>query len=226
MGASGKFRDRELLNGEFRVRQLGTGTSGLNSGGREFLVRGNLNCESPEAGKALRASGQGCILCDSAMNTVLDLLLEGESLTTAQMAQLLALPEAEVEAELTRLKEQGILLGWRPILSPEALGDDQVRALIEVKVTPERGGGFDRMAERIARFDEVETCYLMSGAYDLMVVVRGKSLHSVAMFVSGRLASIDGVLSTATHFMLRAYKEQGYLFAHERLDPDKPAVSP
>ena len=86
-----------------------------------------------------------------------------------------------------------------------------VRAVIEVKVTPERGGGFNRFAERIARFDEVESCYLMSGSYDLLVFVKGASLQKVASFVSEKLSSIEGVLSTSTHFMLRCYKEQGFL---------------
>lgn len=156
---------------------------------------------------------------------VLKLLLEGEALDTAQMAEILGQPEAEIEAALEALKEDKTLLGWRPVLHPDVSGERQVRALIEVKITPERDGGFDRVAERIAKFEEVETAYLMSGAYDLMVIVRGSTLHSVATFVSARLASIDGVLSTATHFMLRAYKEQGYFLGRERLDADKPSVS-
>ena len=86
-----------------------------------------------------------------------------------------------------------------------------VRAVIEVKVTPERGGGFNRFAERIARFDEVESCYLMSGGYDLLVFVKGASLQKVASFVSEKLSTIEGVQGTSTHFMLRSYKEQGFL---------------
>ena len=83
--------------------------------------------------------------------------------------------------------------------------------MIEVKVTPERGGGFNRFAERIARFDEVESCYLMSGGYDLLIFVKGPSLQKVAAFVSEKLSTVEGVLSTSTHFMLRCYKEQGFL---------------
>ena len=86
-----------------------------------------------------------------------------------------------------------------------------VRAVIEVRITPERGGGFNRLAERISRFDEVESCYLMSGGYDLLVFVNGSSLQKVAAFVSEKLSTIEGVLSTATHFLLRSYKEQGFL---------------
>jgi DNA-binding Lrp family transcriptional regulator len=158
---------------------------------------------------------------------VLKLLIEGEALDKAQIAVILNKSEAEIEAEFAALKKKGILLGWRPILHPAALAEGEgVHALIEVKITPERDGGFDRIAERIARFSEVETCYLMSGAYDLLVIVHGKSLHSVANFVAARLSSIEGVLSTATHFMLKVYKEQGHMFERDQQDPDRLSVSP
>ncbi|MDX2111314.1 MAG: Lrp/AsnC family transcriptional regulator [Verrucomicrobiota bacterium] len=160
------------------------------------------------------------------MNQVLKLLLEGESLSTEQMAVILSCDKAAIEAQLAALKADNVLLGWRPVLHPNASGPNTVRAIIEVKVTPEREGGFDRMAERISRFAEVETCYLMSGSYDLLVIVKGSNLHTVANFVSARLATIGGVLSTATHFMLRAYKEQGFLLEREVRDPDKPSISP
>jgi DNA-binding Lrp family transcriptional regulator len=147
------------------------------------------------------------------MNPVLKLLLEGERLTTAQMAQVAGIAEAEVEQHLEQLKKDKIFLGWRPVLdlSREAAAAAAVRAIVEVRITPERGRGFNRFAERIARFDEVESCYLVSGGYDLLVVVRGATLQKVAAFVSEKLSTVDGVLSTATHFMLRSYKEQGYL---------------
>jgi DNA-binding Lrp family transcriptional regulator len=160
------------------------------------------------------------------MEKVLQLLVEGESLTTRQMAEVLNYTEAEVEAELKALKDKSILLGWRPILNPTKDMDDLVRAVIEVNIKPEREGGFNKLAERISRFDEVESCYLMSGAYDLLVVVKGRNLQAVAGFVSERLSTIEGVLSTATHFLLRAYKEQGYLLPGEAVDPEKPKVSP
>jgi|SRR5437660_8652903 len=160
------------------------------------------------------------------MNEVLKMLLDGENLSTEQMAKILACDKSAIEADLARLKAENILLGWRPILHPNAAGQNQVRALIEVKITPEREGGFDRLAERVSGFEEVESCYLMSGAYDLMVIVKGPTLHTVANFVSSRLATIGGVLSTATHFMLRAYKEQGFVLAANGPDADKPSVSP
>jgi DNA-binding Lrp family transcriptional regulator len=156
------------------------------------------------------------------MNPVLKLLIDGGSLTTSQMAKVAGLSEAEVNQHLEQLKKDKIFLGWRPVLdlSHESAAAAAVRAVIEVKVTPERGGGFNRFAERIARFDEVESCYLMSGGYDLLVFVKGASLQKVAGFVSEKLSTIEGVLSTSTHFMLRCYKEQGYL-----LDGGEPQTS-
>ncbi|MBI5382678.1 MAG: Lrp/AsnC family transcriptional regulator [Opitutae bacterium] len=147
------------------------------------------------------------------MNPVLKLLIEGEQLTTAQMAQVAGLSEAEVMRHLEQLKKEKIFLGWRPVLdlSREAAAAAAVRAVIEVKITPERGGGFNRLAERIGRFDEVESCYLMSGSYDLLIFVNGASLQKVAAFVSEKLSTLEGVLSTSTHFMLRSYKEGGFL---------------
>jgi len=147
------------------------------------------------------------------MNPVLKLLIDGGSLTTGQMAKVAGLTEAEVNQHLEQLKKDKIFLGWRPVLdlSHEAAAAGVVRAVIEVRITPERGGGFNRLADRISRFDEVESCYLMSGGYDLLVFVKGPSLQKVASFVSEKLSTIEGVLSTSTHFMLRCYKEQGFL---------------
>lgn len=147
------------------------------------------------------------------MDPVLKLLLERGSLTTTQMAQVAGLTEAEVNQHLEQLKKDKIFLGWRPVLdlSREAAAGAAVRAVIEVKITPERGGGFNRLAERISRFDEVESCYLMSGAYDLLIFVTGSTLQRVAAFVSEKLSTLEGVLSTSTHFLLRSYKEGGFL---------------
>ena len=160
------------------------------------------------------------------MNSVLELLLSGERLDSAQMSEVLGLTEAEVKTELSRLQENRTLLGWRAILNPDKVQDEFVRAVIEVRLSPERDGGFDRVAERISRFDGVESCYLMSGSYDLLLFAKGNDLRSVASFVTERLASVDGVLSTATHFRLRTYKEQGHLLSDSSSNGDKPAISP
>lgn len=160
------------------------------------------------------------------MNDVLKLLQTGEPLDRAQMAVILGIDEQAVDAQLEELRKADVLLGWRPVLNPEIEAEGMVRAVIEVRITPERGGGFDRLADRISRFDEVESCYLMSGGYDLLVFVKGSSLQRVAGFVSERLATIDGVLSTATHFVLRAYKERGYMIGHPDADDGRLSVSP
>jgi len=160
------------------------------------------------------------------MSKVLEFLLRGERLSTSEMAEVLRIAPADVEAEIQRLQEDGTLLGWLPILNPEKVEDQRVSAVIELRISPEREGGFDRIAMRVSKFDEVQTCYLMSGAYDLLVVARGKNLQQVARFVSEKLATLGGVLSTATHFLLRPYKEQGHLLLPEEGAPEKPAVSP
>ncbi|NBR41974.1 MAG: Lrp/AsnC family transcriptional regulator [Verrucomicrobia bacterium] len=143
------------------------------------------------------------------MNSVLKLILEGESLDTAQIGKILGMGPEAVERELADLRRQGILLGWRPIINPSYEAERRVRAVIEIKIRPEGVGGFDGLAERISAFEQVESCYLMSGGYDLLVVVTADNLYKVAGFVHERLARIDGVQGTSTHFFLRAYKKDG-----------------
>ena len=138
---------------------------------------------------------------------------------------MLSITEAEVIATVKRYEQEQVILGYRTVLNEEKLGLDRVRAVIEVKITPEREGGFNRLAERIAKYSEVSSCYLMSGGYDLMVIVEGDNLREVASFVSEKLATIQGVLSTATHFMLKPYKEQGVLMAREQ-NEERLAVTP
>jgi DNA-binding Lrp family transcriptional regulator len=159
------------------------------------------------------------------MDPILKLLQENAALKTAQLARMLNLPENEVAAKVKAYEEGQVILGYRAVLNEEKIGDDIVRAVIEVKITPERGGGFDRLAERIAKYAEVRSCYLMSGGYDLLVVVQGTNLREVATFVSEKLATIQGVVSTATHFMLKVYKEQGLLI-HAETNEERLAISP
>ena len=160
------------------------------------------------------------------MNPVLKLLLEDNHLNAAQMAQVLNLSEAEVNRQLDELKQQRVLLGWSPVLNLSHEDAGTVRAVIEVRITPERGGGFNRLAERISKFAEVESCYLMSGGYDLLVFVNGASLQKVAAFVSEKLSTLEGVLSTATHFMLRSYKEHGFLLGGKVEETERLKVAP
>ena len=142
-----------------------------------------------------------------------------------ELAELLSLSEGEVRDRLAAWEKNGTILGYQAVINPEQAGEDDVSAFIEVKVTPERGGGFDRLAMRIARFDQVVSCYLASGGYDLMVVVEGSDLREVARFVSEKLSTMDGVISTATHFRLKTYKENGFIFG-ESTGPERLAVSP
>ena len=160
------------------------------------------------------------------MKPIIKLLLEGGGLSNAQMAQVLNLSEAEFNRQLDELRQQRILLGHRPVLNLASEEAGVVRAVIEVRITPERSGGFNRLAERISKFDEVESCYLMSGGYDLLVFVNGASLQKVAAFVSEKLSTIEGVLSTATHFMLRSYKEHGFLLGGKVEETERLKVAP
>ena len=158
------------------------------------------------------------------MDELLKLLRDDASLTPAQIAGRLGREEGEVESRIKSLESEGVILGYRTVINEDKLEVDLVRAVIEVKITPEREGGFDRW-HIVAKFDEVRSCYLMSGGYDLMVVVEGRDLKAVSSFVSEKLATIQGVISTVTHFMLKPYKEQGVLMAGEYSD-EKLSVSP
>lgn len=159
------------------------------------------------------------------MDPLLKLLATDASLTPAQLGAMLGTTELETRNAIKQLEADRSILGYRAVLNEEKLGRDIVRAVIEVRITPERGGGFDKLAERISRYSEVRSCHLMSGGYDLLVEVEGKNLREVAAFVSEKLATIQGVLSTATHFVLRAYKEQGVLMQREDVE-ERLSVTP
>jgi DNA-binding Lrp family transcriptional regulator len=159
------------------------------------------------------------------MDALLKLLQENAAAKPGLIAKMLNLSEAEVAAKIKQLETERVILGYHAILNDEKIGKESVRAVIEVKITPERGGGFDRLAERIAKYAEVRSCYLMSGGYDLLVVVEGDNLREVARFVSEKLATIQGVISTATHFLLKVYKEHGILVSDESPE-ERLAVAP
>jgi len=149
------------------------------------------------------------------IDPLLQLLRRKARHTHQELAELLSLDEAQVRERIAAWEKDGTIVGYQAVIDPERAGDEDVSAFIEVKLTPERGGGFDRLAMRIARFEPVIDCYLASGRYDLMVVVEGPDLREVARFVSEKLSTLDGVLSTATHFRLKTYKERGFLFEQE-----------
>ncbi len=145
------------------------------------------------------------------MDPLLKLLEEHALHSHEQLAKMLNLSVEEVQRRIKAYEDDKVILGYKAVINDDKLDTDLVKAVIEVKVQPEREGGFDRIAERIAKFDEVTSLFLMSGAYDLLIFVEGRSLRQVAQFVSEKLATLQGVNSTATHFMLKTFKEQGVM---------------
>ena len=140
---------------------------------------------------------------------ILKLLEKNARLSSEDIAKMLGIKEKEVIKLIGELEVDKIICGYNAIINWDKVNDEKVDALIELKVTPQRGTGFDRIADRIARFDEVDSVYLMSGAYDFLVIVNGKSMKEVSSFVFNKLATIDYVNSTATHFVLKKYKDHG-----------------
>lgn len=146
---------------------------------------------------------------------ILDLLAEDARMSLAEIAKRVGATPEEVKAAILSLEDEGVIRGYKVILNESDLGISKVRALIEVKVTPRRDGGFDQVAQRIARYPEVTDLYLISGGFDLLLMVEGDSLQDVASFVSAKLSTIDGVISTSTGFMLKKYKESGRIMQND-----------
>ena len=146
---------------------------------------------------------------------ILALLRENARMGIHEIALRAGLPDVEAEQEIRELEKCGIIRGYTAILNESELDDSKVKALIEVKVTPRREGGFDQVARRIARFPEVTDLYLVSGSFDLLLTVEGDSLQEVASFVSAKLSTIEGVLSTSTSFLLKKYKESGRIMQND-----------
>ncbi len=147
------------------------------------------------------------------MNTqILKLLEQDARLSSTQISVMLGLPVSEVEAAIAEWEESGTILGYKAVVDWEKTERESVTAMIDVKLTPQRDKGYDRVAEKIYNYPEVKSVYLMSGAYDLSVLIEGKTMKEVAFFVSQKLAPIDEVISTATHFVLHKYKDTGVLY--------------
>lgn len=156
---------------------------------------------------------------------ILDILYVDARRTPELVATMLGESLANVEQAIAELEKDKVIIKYAPVINWSKVDEDKVTALIEVQITPERGRGFDAIAERIYLFPEVKTVYLMSGAYDLLVEVEGRNLKEVATFVSQRLSSIDRVLSTKTHFILKKYKQDGVVFEdHE--DDNRLVITP
>lgn len=159
------------------------------------------------------------------MDELLKILQTNALESHENIARMLNLPVHEVRKRIAEYEKTGVIRGYEAILNEDQLELGKVRAVIEVKVTPQREGGFNTVAERISRFPEVTSAYLMSGTYDLLLFVEGPTLHEVAAFVSERLSTLEGVVSTSTHFMLKTYKRFGVLMQQETPD-ERLTVSP
>jgi DNA-binding Lrp family transcriptional regulator len=145
------------------------------------------------------------------MDALLSLLEENALATPETLAAQLKLTPDEVKKRIKQLEKERVILAYKAIVDDERAKRTNVKAVIEVRITPEREGGFDKLAHRIAQYREVHSCFLMSGGFDLLVFIEGKTLQEVAGFVSEKLSTLPGVLSTATHFNLKTYKQQGVL---------------
>ena len=150
------------------------------------------------------------------MEQLLRLIEADCTLTHKQLAAMTGASEEKVDAEVKRLEENGTIVGYKAVVDWDKTEREAVTALIEVKVEPQLGDGFDRVAERIYPYEEVESCYLMSGDFDMTVIISGRTLREVANFVTQKLSTIDAVQSTATHFILKKYKENHLIFNKER----------
>lgn len=151
-------------------------------------------------------------------NEIIRILQQNARISNTAMGEMLGITPEQAAAEIHRLEEEGIIRGYSVILDDEKYDNSTVYATIELKVTPQRDCGFNDIAKTIMMYDEVESVNLMSGAYDLSVEVKGRNLKDVALFVSERLATIDEILSTSTHFILKKYKEKGIFIGNEDTD--------
>lgn len=149
---------------------------------------------------------------------LLGLMAENAQLTNTQLAALLDASESEVATEIDTLEKEGVIKGYKAFIDWDKTDRNLVNARIELKVIPKSTMGFEEIAYTISQFPEVETCYLMSGGYDLALTIRGKTFKDISLFVAHRLAPLDGVQSTSTHFVLRKYKERGIIMADEAQD--------
>lgn len=143
------------------------------------------------------------------MDKLLTLLCKNAQFSTAELAAMLGEPEDYIKAQIKEYENKGIIKGYQAIVNWEDMEDSFVEAMIELKVTPKKETGFDEIAERCMSFDEVESVYLMAGVYDLALIVRGETMQDISRFVAKKLSTIDGILSTGTHFIMRRYKDRG-----------------
>ncbi|MCI9071312.1 MAG: Lrp/AsnC family transcriptional regulator [Lachnospiraceae bacterium] len=149
---------------------------------------------------------------------LLSIIEKNSRIDLKELAVILGVRETDVVNELEIMEKEGVICGYHTLVNWEKTSNEKVTALIEVRVTPQRGQGFDSMAERIYRYPEVRSVYLISGGFDLMVILEGKTLREVSSFVSDKLSTLDRVLSTSTHFILKKYKDHGTVFVQKNED--------
>ena len=157
---------------------------------------------------------------------ILSMLESNAKLTAGEIAVYLDIPENTVAEEIKKMEKEQIICGYGTFVNWELTDSEFLTALIEVKVTPSRGEGFNRIAERIYRFDEVKAVYLMAGSYDLTVIIEGKSIKEISHFVSEKLSPLESILGTATHFVLKKYKDHGVIFGGQNEEDERMIISP
>ena len=157
---------------------------------------------------------------------ILKLISKNSHLTPQQIAEETGYNVEEIKTAIKEMEDEHIICGYNTLINWEKTGREVVTALIEVKVTPQRGNGFDKIAERIYSFDEVKAVYLMSGGFDLTVILEEKSLKEIAFFVSDKLSPIDAVIGTSTHFVLKSYKDHGIIMEKSGITDNRMLVSP
>ncbi len=157
---------------------------------------------------------------------ILAVLEKNSRIDLHDLAVLLGESEVDVANAIAEMERDHVICGYHTMINWENTSEEKVQALIEVKVTPQRGLGFDKIARRIYSFPEVDSCYLMSGGFDLMVIIEGKTMRDVALFVASKLSTQDQVLSTSTHFVLKKYKQDGTVFSSEDEEDRRIQVTP
>lgn len=149
---------------------------------------------------------------------ILSIIEKNSRINLQELAVILGVEETDIVEEMAAMEAEGVICGYHTLIDWEKTDLEKVTALIEVRVTPQRGQGFDSIAERIYKYPEVNSVYLISGGYDLLVTLEGKSLKDISSFVSDKLSTQEAILSTATHFILKKYKDHGTILAKKRID--------
>lgn len=154
------------------------------------------------------------------MDEILEILEKNARLTPEEIAAMLKRSISSVKTAIKKFEKQGVILGYKAVINKELVREDDsgVRAIIEVRIMPQKDVGFDKIAGRIYSFPEVKSCYLLSGTYDLLLIVEGRNIHTVSNFVAEKLAPLENVRGTTTHFLLKKYKEDGMILRHKEED--------